>query len=150
MRDGDYAGLCALEEKYAQIGVRQRNGVRSVVLLCREGERAPYEVVRTGQMQALEEWYRKEEQTVLLRNDRVWLKIVFVFDSWASGKETAAFYYSTDGVVWKGLGEERSLFYSMSLFVGSRIGIFSYNDERTDGGYADFCDFVFSADAGDA
>ncbi len=150
MRDGDYAGLCALEEKYAQIGVRQRNGVRSVVLLCREGERAPYEVVRTGQMQALEEWYRKEEQTVLLRNDRVWLKIVFVFDSWASGKETAAFYYSTDGVVWNGLGEERSLFYSMSLFVGSRIGIFSYNDERTDGGYADFCDFVFSADAGDA
>ena len=74
---------------------------------------------------------------------RGWLKVVFRLDSWGSGEETAEFLYSPDGENYFPLGERAPLFYSLSLFVGARIGIFSYNEERDEGGCADFCDFIF-------
>ena len=49
--------------------------------------------------------------------------------------ETARFLYSTDGNDYHSLGDDLPLFYSLSLFVGARIGIFSYNEENTVGEY---------------
>lgn len=144
MKDGDYAGLCALVEKYGQIGVRQKNGKRSIVLKRREGEKAPMEIVNRG-IDALQEWYSIREEKVSLAAgiESVWFKIVFRFDSWGEKAETACFFYSLDGEDYHQLGEALSLFYSLSLFVGARIGIFSYNEECSDGGWADFQEFTY-------
>lgn len=142
MEDGDYAGLCALVERYGQIGVRQKGGRRSIVMRCRKGERAPFETARKG-MGELKNWYAVEEIEAPLETDNVWLKVIFRLDSWGSGEETAEFLYSPDGGEYFPLGERLPLFYSLSLFVGARIGIFSYNEEKARGGCADFGDFVF-------
>lgn len=144
MKDGDYAGLCALVERYGQIGVRQRNGKRSIVMRRREGERAPGEIAGKG-MEALQEWYSIQEEEVFLAagSESVWLRIVFRFDSWGSGAETAGFFYSLDGEDYCQLGEDLSLFYSLSLFVGARVGVFSYNEECPEGGWADFREFTY-------
>ena len=142
MKDGDYAGLCVLLERYGQIGVRQKKGRRCIVMKRRAGERAPSETVGKG-MEALKEWYSVAESEIPLTVDRVWLKIVFRLDSWGSGAETAEFFYSFDGEQDCRFGEELPLFYSLSLFTGARIGIFSYNEEREDGGWADFREFIY-------
>ena len=142
MEDGDYAGLCVMQEKCGQIGVRQRNGRRSIVMLCRDGERAPFELTRTDDLRDLEEWYSVKEYELPFHAESIWLRIVFRYDSWGSGEETAEFFYSLDGVRFCRLEEKLELFYSLSVFVGARVGIFSYNDERDDGGVADFRDFT--------
>ena len=142
MKDGDFAGLCAFQEKYGQIGVKQRNGQRSIVYQYRDGERAPLEVAWPNGLERLEKWYTLKEEHAELKQEKVWLRIIFRFDSWKSGVETAEFWYSTDGENYVQLGEPLDLFFSLSVFVGVRVGIFSYNTETADGGYADFCDFT--------
>ncbi|MCX4339275.1 MAG: glycoside hydrolase 43 family protein [Lachnospiraceae bacterium] len=145
MKDGDYAGLCVMLEKYGQIGVRQRNGVKELVLRCRDGERAPYDVVCREGILGLKSWYSIKEQTVSLSEDTVWLKVAFDFGDWGKGEEQALFSYSLDGKNYRSMGEGLSMFFSLSLFVGARIGIFSYNEENEVGGYTDFCDFTYSS-----
>lgn len=142
MKDGDYAGLCVFLEKYGQIGVRQKKGKRSIVMQCRDGENAPYELTRRGDLGALDEWYAVKEYELPFSAGQVFLRIDFRYDSWGSEEETAVFSYSLDGERYCVLGRELALVYSLSVFVGARIGIFSYNEEREDGGTADFKDFV--------
>lgn len=141
MQDGDYAGLCDLEERYGQIGVRQTAGKRELVMLHRDGEPAPAQMGFKEGQDVLREWYQLKEHAVPLESNKVWLRIRYWFDSWRLREETATFFYSTDGKEYHQLGETLSLFYSTSIFVGSRIGIFSYNTETQEGGFADFCDF---------
>lgn len=145
MKDGDYAGLCVLVERYGQIGVRQRKGQRHIVMRYRDGEKAPDETAAKG-IAALREWYSVTEKEIPLAAESVWFKIVFRFDSWGSGTETAAFFYRCDGERDYCFGGELPLFYSLSLFTGARIGIFSYNEERAEGGYADFREFISASD----
>lgn len=144
MKNGDFAGLCVMLEQYGQIGVRQRNGARELVLRYRDGERAPYDVVSREGLMGLKNWYSVREKTATLLKDTVWLKVVFDFGKWGEGEETARFFYSLDGENYLSLGDGLPLFYSLSLFVGARIGIFSYNEEEKVGGYADFRDFTYS------
>lgn len=144
MKDGDFAGLCVMLEQYGQIGVRQRNGVKELVLRCRDGERAPYDVVSREGILGLKSWYSIKEQIVSLTEDTAWLKVAFDFGDWGKGEEKAHFYYSFDGENYLSLGEGLPMFFSLSLFVGARIGIFSYSEENEAGGYADFCDFTYS------
>ena len=94
-------------------------------------------------IRALKEWYSVTENEISMEAEGIWLKIVFRFNSWGHGAETAAFFYSFDGENYYRLGEELALFYSLSIFVGARIGIFSYNEEKTDGGWADFREFIY-------
>lgn len=142
MKDGDYAGLCVLLEQYGQIGVRQRNGRRHIVVRRRDGEKAPYELIRSDKLNALEKWYCIKENEMPLSSKSVWLRILFHYDSWGSEREKAEFFYSTDGEQFCRLGKELELFYSLLLFVGARIGIFSYNGEQENGGVSDFRDFT--------
>ena len=142
MADGDFAGLCVFLEKYGQIGIRQRNGKKSVVMRRRVGETAPYELQRKGDLAALEEWYTTKETEAPFDGESVWLRIVFRFDSWGSQEETAEFFYSLDGERFSPLGEKLDLLYSLSIFVGVRIGIFSYNEGQGGAGFSDFRDFV--------
>lgn len=144
MKDGDYAGLCVMLEQYGQIGVRQRAGVRELVLRYRDGERAPYDVVCREGLSGLKNWYSVQEKTVSLTTNTVWLKAAFDFGACGNGEETAKFFYSLDGEQYLALGDALPMFFSLSVFVGARIGIFSYNEETAAGGWADFCDFIYS------
>lgn len=146
MKDGDFAGLCALVERYGQIGVRRSKGKQAIVLRYRDGERAPYAELQKCSVIALNNWYSIKEKTVPLEAGTVWLRVEFRFANWKNEPETVGFYYSTDGKNYISLGKKLEMFYSISMFVGARIGIFSYNEKNTVGGCADFCEFVASFD----
>ncbi len=143
MKDGDYAGLCVMLERYGQIGVRQKGGVKELVQRYRDGERAPFEVVCREGLPNLKNWYTIKEKTVSLQTNTVWLKVDFDFGEWGKGEETARFSYSFDGETYVALGDGLPMFFSLSLFVGARIGIFSYNEEEAVGGWTDFSDFTY-------
>lgn len=142
MADGDFAGLCVMVEKYGQIGIRKKNGRKYVAMRQRIGEITPSDLQWKGSLETLEEWYGIEEMEVPFDGECVWLRVVLHFDSWGSRKETADFLYSLDGEKFYGLGERLELFYSFSLFVGARIGIFSYNEGQGGEGFSDFKNFV--------
>jgi hypothetical protein len=130
-----------MQEKYGQIGVSQKNGEKQILFLHRDGERAPFHIAWPDGQERLQEWYPLAEHTVSLETERVWVKIIFAFDGWKGMPETASFFYSVDGVEYKQLGQPLELFFSLSAFVGARVGLFSYNDTYEQGGHVDFTDF---------
>lgn len=119
LKEGDYAGLCAFQGRYGQIGVRVKDGERYV-----------------------ETTQKKEDDSILtssapLKQDKVYLRVVF---DYRQRKDEATFFYSTDKVEWTQLGEILPMIFTLDLFVGYRIGLFCYATKET-GGYADFKDF---------
>ena len=58
------------------------------------------------------------------------------------GDNKAYFFYSLDGKTWERLGGETQQSFNLTVFVGSRFGLFCYHHaegaESTEGGYADF------------
>ena len=52
-------------------------------------------------------------------------------------KDEARFAYSTDGTVWKPIGNTLKMTYAIPHFMGYRFGLFNYATQHT-GGYADF------------
>ncbi len=119
MKEGDYAGLCALQGRYGQIGVTISDGKK---------------MIETRQ--------KKKDGTILtketvLDQDEVHLRIVF---DYRSRKDEATFFYSLDGQEWIQQGEVLPMVFTLDLFVGYRIGIYNYGTKQV-GGYADFKDF---------
>ena len=112
MKDGDYAGLCALQDLYGYVGVKMSNGSKSIVM------------VNAG----------KEVESVSLSQDDVWFRIDMNFNNQA---DKATFYYSLDGTTWNAIGNTLSMKYELTHFVGYRYGLFNYGTKST-GGYVDF------------
>ena len=121
MKDGDRAGLVALQGQFALAGVRcvEENGrLKKEIVMCINGGEYKEEV---------------RESAVLDRND-VYLKAEFDF---VDNHDTVDFYYSADGEQWNRIGEQAKLMFRLDHFMGCRIGLFSYCTRQT-GGYADF------------
>lgn len=116
MKDGDFAGLALLQKKYGIIGVRYSNGVRSVVMINAQSG-SPVEV-----------------ESIPLMQKRVYLKAECDFTDL---RDTAYFYYSLDGRIWKPIGNQLKMEYSMPHFMGYRYGLFNYAT-REHGGFVDF------------
>ena len=122
LRVGDFAGLCAFQSKYGQIGVRRDADGKKVVALQRDDNKNLRETVSA------------------FSGNTIYLKITLDF---ANQADLAEFYYSTDQRIWIKLGDTLHMVYTLDVFVGYRIGLFCYA-ARELGGYADFRDFLFS------
>ncbi|WP_016778124.1 glycoside hydrolase family 43 protein [Anaerophaga thermohalophila] len=123
MKDGDVAGLVALQNRYGFVGVKMSNGSRSVVMVSAETEE-PVEL-----------------ETVPLEQDKIWLKIDCDF---RNRTDKAWFYYSLNGEDWKPIGETLQMAYTLPQhFMGYRFGLFSFATETT-GGFVDFDHFKIS------
>lgn len=71
----------------------------------------------------------------------LWLRIDADF---RDGKDTATFYYSTDGETWQRMGNDfRMRFDWQRFFMGSKFGIFCYSTKRT-GGWTDIDYFEYT------
>lgn len=116
MKDGDFAGLCALQSKFGQVGVKMVNGKRYIFMVNAETLN-PVEV----------------ESIPLLQNS-VYLKIEFDFKE---RRDISYFYYSLDGKTWTAIGTPLHMDYRLDHFMGYRFGLFNYATQNT-GGYADF------------
>ena len=124
MKDGDIAGLVALQDD------------KGFVALAKSGD--SYKVV----MYSGGENGESQKASEPLSDSKVYLRVDFDLPI---DRGTASFYYSTDGTEWKKIGDNVSLSYSLHMFVGYRFGLFNYAT-KTAGGHADFDWFKIGTD----
>ncbi|MBS1701723.1 MAG: glycoside hydrolase 43 family protein [Armatimonadetes bacterium] len=116
LKDGDVAGLVALQGKYGFVGVRRSSDELSVVMTSAESGK-PVEV-----------------QSIPISVKRVYLRIDCDFRNRA---DLATFFYSLDGKAWNPIGAPLHMRYDLSHFMGYRFGLFNFAT-KTPGGSADF------------
>ena len=118
MKDGDYAGLLALQNKYGFVGVRMEGTIKTIV-----------QVNGTGFSGT-----PSQAASIPLNQNTVYLRIDCDF---TNRTDKAYFYYSLNGTTWIALGTTLQMTYDLEHFVGYRFGLFTYAT-KSSGGYADF------------
>ena len=116
MKDGDYAGLGALQALYGFVGVTKSNGNKAIVMVDNTSG-IPQEIIRIGLFQ-----------------NRVYLKIDMDF---RNQTDQAKFYYSLDGSNWTVIGSTLRMTYDLKHFMGYRFALFNFASQSV-GGYVDF------------
>ena len=116
LKDGDFAGLAALQKLYGLVGIRMNGNQKSIVMVSAHSD-TPVET-----------------QSVPLNQNTVFLKIECDFKE---RTDKATFYYSLDGQKWTAIGNTLQMQYTLPHFMGYRFGLFSYATKEA-GGFADF------------
>ncbi len=127
MKDGDIAGLVALQDDKGFVALAKDGGSYKVVM---------YSGNETGDSQ---------KASAPISGSKVYLRVDFDLPI---DRGTASFYYSTDGKSWTKIGDDVGLSFSLHMFVGYRFGLFNFAT-KTSGGYADFDWFKIGADVND-
>jgi beta-xylosidase len=122
MKDGDIAGLAALQKQYGIVGVKKDGKAKSVVMVSAESGSAI------------------ELANIPLTQEKVYLKIDFDF---VKRTDKAYFYYSLDDKQWSKIGKPLQMSYSLAHFVGYRFALFNYSTKAA-GGFVDFDFFRIS------
>jgi beta-xylosidase len=128
MKDGDFAGLAALQKKYGFVGVKASGDAKSVVMVSAASE-SPVEV-----------------QSVRCTATKVFLKVSCDFKN---RSDKAYFYYSFDGQHWTAIGKPLQMAYTLPHFMGYRFALFNYAT-KTARGFVDFDYFRVSETLADA
>jgi len=123
MKDGDCAGLIALQRKFGYVGVKMEDDNKSIVMVSAQSNRS------------------EEIKSVSLTQLTVYLKIDCDF---RDRTDKAYFYYSLDGKTWTKIGSVLQMAYTLPHFMGYRFGLFNYATKTT-GGFVDF-DFFHVSD----
>ncbi len=116
MKDGDCAGLVALQKYYGYVGIKVAGQAKSIVMASAGND-------------SLREW-----ASVPLSAKTVHLRISCDFRNQA---DRADFDYSLDGKKWIAIGKPLKLAYTLPHFMGYRFGLFNFATQST-GGSADF------------
>lgn len=123
LKEGDFAGLCVLQRKFGQVGVKMINGSKYLLMVSAETN-TPVEL-----------------QSIPLTQNNVYLKIECDF---RNKIDLAHFFYSYDGKKWTEIGGQLKMEYTvMEHFMGYRFGLFNYAT-KIPSGYADFNYFHIS------
>lgn len=117
MKDGDIAGLVALQDTKGYVALAKNGGSYNVIM-------------KSGKKDAND----TQVDSKPISGSKVYLRVDFDLPI---DKGTASFYYSTDGSSWTKIGNNVGLDYSLGMFVGYRFGLFNLAT-KTAGGYADF------------
>ena len=129
LRDGDYAGICALQGCYGLIALTRRDGKYFLVMKAREPGNSP-----DGRLQAPEEEFAR----IPFSSSAAELKVSCDFHDMT---DKAEFFYRA-GDRWMKLGITHQLRYLLDHFMGCRFGLFAYSTEQA-GGTADFSNFRY-------
>ena len=121
MKDGDIAGLAALQDSFGFVGVQKQ----------------------WGQLNIIQQKTVNKIASVPFDGETVYLRIDFDFT-----KDRAYFYYSTDNQKWDAIGKDIPLPYTLGMFAGYKFGLFNYATSQA-GGYADFDWFKVGEDVYD-
>lgn len=116
MKDGDFAGLAALQKKYGFVGVKMVGDARAIVMVSGESDTA------------------QEVASVPFTGSKVFLKVECDYRNRA---DKAYFFYSLDGKVWQPIGKYLPMAYTLPHFMGYRFAIFNYATKAA-GGFVDF------------
>lgn len=116
LRDGDVAGLAALQRDYGLVGVALNGNKKSIMMRS----------AADGSVQ--------EHARLPLEQDTVDFRIDCDFRDRA---DQARFYHSLDGETWMAIGEPLAMKYTLPHFMGYRFALFNYATKQT-GGRVDF------------
>lgn len=116
MKDGNFAGLGALQKRYGLVGVKMAGNAKSVVMVIAE----------TGDP--------VEVEGAQLNHDVVYLRVECDFRDRA---DRACFSHSIDGKQWTAIGKPLRMTYTLPHFMGYRFALFNYAT-KTPGGFVDF------------
>lgn len=122
MKDGDFAGLVLLQQKYGFVGVRSDKGSKWLVMYNAQAGPAT------------------EAARIPLKQSAIYLKASCDFKNRA---DKAYFFYSLDGQKWEPIGTPLQMVYTLPHFMGYRFGLFNYATMQP-GGYVDFDFFHIS------
>ncbi len=132
LKEGDYAGICALQGCYGLVGVTRREGKAYVVMQSKEAD--------NGSLQGMgkDDECGREWEAVAIACEQLRLKVVVDFTDM---KDEAKFYY-LNGRRWEKIGITHKLYFKLDHFTGCRFGLFVYSTEQI-GGKAGFTNFVY-------
>jgi beta-xylosidase len=116
MKDGDVAGLGALQKNFGFVAVKMSGAAKSVLMVNGSSGDAV------------------EVERIPLTQDRIFLKIAYDFKY---KRDRAYFYFSLDEDKWQEIGNALGMTYTLPHFIGYRFALFNYATEST-GGYVDF------------
>lgn len=117
MKDGDFAGLCVLQRKFGQVGIKVVDGKKYLFMISNKTD-TPTEL-----------------ESIEFKQNTVYLKIECDF---TNRIDVAGFFYSLDGETWNEIGKPLKMEYTlMEHFMGYRLGLFNYATKNA-GGYVDF------------
>jgi beta-xylosidase len=116
MKDGDCAGLAALQKRYGFVGVKASGDARAITMVSAESD----SLVEVESLPL-------SERVVFLRLDCDFEKRV----------DRAYFFYSLDGIQWKPIGKPLKMAYTLPHFMGYRFALFNFATKTT-GGFVDF------------
>jgi beta-xylosidase len=137
LKDGDYAGICALQGRYGMIAVTKENGKYYLVMKGNPGK-PDNTMGQTCDKKPGEEYAR-----IPLSGENATLKVHACFDDM---KDEATFYF-LDDAEWKKIGITQKLYFGLDHFVGCRFGLFMYSTKNI-GGKASFRHFVIEPSEG--
>ena len=118
MQEGDVAGLSVFQDPYSLIGVTMRDGQKHIVYMKASTDSDP-------------DWVVSEKLGPVLKSDTVYLRAIVNLST-----NKSDLYYSYNNSTWTKFGDQMSLRFNLSVFVGNRFYIFNYATKQT-GGYVD-------------
>ena len=138
LKAGDRAGICIFQDPYAMICV-ETDPAPSSNPSPEEGETSYRLVWRQDKVRNAGKDFEAAEQVKSLPvlPSSSGERTVFLRASIKYGENKARFYYSLDGEAWEPFGGETQQTFNLTVFVGSRFGLFCYATKES-GGYADF------------
>jgi beta-xylosidase len=122
MKDGDVAGLAALRDSSAWIGIKRANGADRVVMVDNLTLDSDWKTSSTG----------TEVANASASGGKIWLRIAANIRT-DSGGGSARFYYSTDGSQFTQLGSAFTMKKEWQFFLGYRYAIFNYATQALGG-----------------
>jgi beta-xylosidase len=132
MKDGDYAGMIALQRRYGSVCVKMADGSKSIVMSSVQSNQRG----RRNQPNP-----PVEVESIPLLQSTVYLKVDCDF---RDRTDKAYFYYSLDSETWTKIGSVLQMAYTLPHFMGYRFGLFNFATKTT-GGFVDF-DFFHVSD----
>ncbi|XYH95427.1 glycoside hydrolase 43 family protein [Sorangium sp. So ce1128] len=122
MQNGDVAGLAALRDVSAWIGVKKANGATRVVMTNGVNMNTSWTTTSTG----------TEVAGADVSGNKIWLRVEANVRTDAGGAQ-ARFSYSTDGARFVSLGNTLNMTKDWQYFLGYRFGIFNYATQSLGG-----------------
>lgn len=152
LKEGDFAGICALQSCYGMIGLTKRDGRLCLTVRTFPSEDRSMAPLSGGTRDKAQDG-EKEWEVLPIEGSVVRLRLEADFERM---KDTASFYYkmpsegkgagSSEGEadVWEKLGPDHKLHFKLDHFCGCRFGLAVYSTKEA-GGTARFSDFVYNA-----
>lgn len=120
LQEGDRAGICILQDPYAAIAVEKKDD--------------RYQLVWWQDTLRVDNSFTPSQQTQEIEIDSV----IYLQAGITYNTSKTQFSYSLDNQTFTDLGDQTTLKYSLTVFVGARFGLFCYNTGNGSNGYADF------------